>query len=74
MAEVLRQEGRNVQAVELVEQVLRHPNNWQEYKDRAIKLRSELAAHLSSVEMAAAQTRGQTQPLSTAVRELFAIR
>lgn len=72
MAEVLHQEGRSAQAVELVEQALRHPNNWQETKDRVTKLRSELATHLPPEVMAAAQARGQYQPLAAAVAELFA--
>lgn len=72
MAEVLHEEGRDAQALELIDQVLRHPNNWQETKECIIKLRNQLATYLSAEVMDAAQARSQSRTLETVVAELFA--
>jgi predicted ATPase/DNA-binding SARP family transcriptional activator len=71
MAEVLHQEGQPEKAIELIEQVLRHPNAWQEAKDRAAKLFAELQVILPPEMIVAAQARGQSQPLAATVAALL---
>lgn len=70
MAEVLRQEGQPEEAVVLIEQTLRHPNAWQEAKDRAVKLLAELQAIVPREVVAAAQARSRTTDLHTTVAML----
>jgi predicted ATPase len=69
LAEVLRQEGHPAQAIELIEQVLHHPNAWQEAKDRAAKLFAQLAADLPAETVASAQA--QVRDLRTVMVELL---
>jgi tetratricopeptide (TPR) repeat protein len=73
MAEVLCQEGQPEAAIELVEQVLRRPNAWQETKDRAIKLLAELQATVPPAVSAEAQARGRTTDLHTTVVRLLGV-
>jgi predicted ATPase/DNA-binding SARP family transcriptional activator len=72
MATVLIKEGKAAQAAELLNQVLHHPAAWQETKDRAAKLLTELSVELPPDVMAQAQARGQTQYLTATVAALLA--
>jgi hypothetical protein len=71
MAEVLYQEEQPEEAIELIEQVLRHPKAWQEAKDRATNLLAELQAILPPEVVAAAQERSRTGDLRTTVARLI---
>jgi len=71
MAEVARQERQPAAAIELLEQVLRHPNAWQEAKERATKLLAELEAILPMAVVAAAQRQGRTGDLRLLVGRLL---
>jgi predicted ATPase len=73
MAEVLRQEQQPEAAIELIEQALRHPNAWQEAKDRAVKLLAALQAILPPAVVAAAQARGRTADLRATVVRLIGV-
>jgi hypothetical protein len=62
-------QGDREHALELLLIVLHHPASFQETKDRAAQLRTELEAQLTSQQVEAAQARAKAKTFAAAVDE-----
>ena len=71
LAAVLIAEGQPEHAAGLLTLVLSHPTTWQETKDRATSLLSELEGQLSPHAIVVAKKWAETRPLADVVAELL---